>query len=77
MRDVRERPAVDECAGCPSSVWTRFGLSASFSRHGHREPAAPSSSAVTGSPSNVEPTVIRAEPLAEVGEIAGDGDDGP
>ena len=44
-------------AGRPSSVWTRFGLIVSASRAAI-EPAAPSPSAVTGSPSNVDPTVM-------------------
>ena len=44
-------------AGSPSSVWTRFGLIASLSRTAI-EPAARSCSAVTGSPSRVEPIVI-------------------
>ena len=45
-------------AGCPSSVWTRFGLIASL-RTTAIDPAAFSCSAVTGSPSKVWPTVIR------------------
>ena len=44
-------------AGWPSSVCTRFGFSASLSST-VIEPAAPICSAVTGSPSKVEPTVI-------------------
>ena len=44
-------------AGCPSSVWTRFGLIVSF-RSTVIAPPARSISAVTGSPSNVEPIVI-------------------
>ena len=44
-------------AGWPSSVCTRFGLIVSFSST-VIAPAARSCSAVTGSPSNVEPTVI-------------------
>ena len=45
-------------AGCPSSVCTRFGLIASFSST-VIAPAALRSSAVTGSPSRVRPTVMR------------------
>ena len=44
-------------AGWPSSVCTRFGLIVSFSST-VIAPAAFSCSAVTGSPSYVEPTVI-------------------
>ena len=45
-------------AGSPSSVCTRFGRIASLSRTAI-EPAARSCSAVTGSPSYVDPTVMR------------------
>ena len=61
-------------AGSPSSVCTRFGFSASLSSTAI-EPAAPSCSAVTGSPSNVAPTVIAPSRRAQVGEVARDGDD--
>ena len=49
VSDVREGPAWT-IAGTPSSVWIRFGFSASFRRTAIA-PAAPRSSAVTGAPS--------------------------
>ena len=61
-------------AGWPSSVCTRFGLIVSFSSTAI-DPAAPICSAVTGSPSRVCADRDRAEPLAQVEEVGGDGDD--
>ena len=63
-------------AGWPSSVCTRFGLIASF-RTTAIAPAALMSSAVTGSPSKRLADGDAAEPLAQVGEVARDGDERP
>ena len=62
--------------GWPSSVWIRFGLSASFSSTAIA-PAAPRSSAVTGLPPSKErATVIAAEARAQVLQVARHGEDG-
>ena len=61
-------------AGCPSRVWTRFGLSVSLSRTAI-EPAACSCSAVTGSPLVRVADGDRAQPGAQVLQVGCDGRD--